>query len=144
MQTLPDLKFAERDEYPAFRYRMTEFLERIVRVVNHNARDFECLWTMEAPANGTYPVWVPLSGRNIVEVGFVLQAGTCTATVSHGSGPTSVSWQSAGGTALSVTTAAQTDKATSGGSAAAGSAVSVALSSVSGAAGLSMTIRTGR
>lgn len=144
MQTLPDLKFADRDEYPEFRYRITEFLERIVQVVNHNARDFECVWTMETPANGTYPIWVPQSGRKIVSVGFVLQAGTCTATVSHGSGPTSVSWSSAGGTGLSVTTAAQSDTATSGGSVEADSAVRVALSSVSGAAGLSMTLRTGR
>lgn len=141
MQTLERLRFAVDVSFDALRYRLDSYLARIQSVVNHNALDAEWLWTMEAPANGTYVVCVPNTARKVVGVGFVLQAGTCTVTVSQGA--QTISWAGAGGTGLSATTTTQTDSASSANVFVADEAIKVAISSVSGAAGLAVSLRTG-
>lgn len=141
MQTLERLRFASDVAYESLRYRLDSYLSRIQSVLNHNALDTEWLWTMEAPANGTYVVCIPNAARKVVGVGFALQAGTCTVTVSQGA--QTISWETAGGTGLSVTTTTTTDVAESDHLLVADEAIKIAISSVSGAAGLAVSLRTG-
>jgi len=141
MQTLERLRFAADVGFDALRYRLDSYLARIQSVVNHNALDSEWLWTMEVPANGIYVACVPNAARKVIGVGFVLQAGTCTVTVSQGA--QTISWTAAGGTGLSATTTTQTDSAASSNVFVSDDAIKIAVSSVSGAAGLAVSLRTG-
>lgn len=141
MQTLGRLRLSVRDGFEAVRYRLDEYLDQIVRVVNHNALDREWIWTLDNPVNGTYLMHIPNEAREVVGVAFALQAGTCDVDVQQGA--TGISWETAVGTTLGVTTTEQTDTASADNRLVADTAVKAVVANVSGAAGLCVSLRTG-
>lgn len=141
MQLLERLRFATTTQYADLVYRLDQYLARISTVLNATTLDREWTYTSAAVANGTYPLIVPRDARKVIGVGFILQAGTCDVDVQQGA--QTISWETAAGTTLSVTTTAQTDRADSSNVLVADDAVKIVVANVAGAAGLSVTLRTG-
>ena len=141
MQTLERLRLSAVRSLEEMRYRLDQYLDRIVATANHNALDREWVWTIETPANATYCVHVPNAARKVVGIGVVLQAGTCDVSVTQGA--QTVSWEAAAGTTLNVTTTEQIDRASSANKFVADTAVKVAVANVAAAAGLCVALRTG-
>ena len=142
MLTLPQLRVSGTgDSENRLRTFLDRHLEAVVAAVNHNAQEIEVNWTMEAPVNGTYSVWLPHTARKVIAVRAETQAGTCTATVAQGA--STISWVTAGGTGLACSTTALSDTASSANEFVVGTVVTIALSSVTGAAGLVVTLLTG-
>jgi hypothetical protein len=141
MQTLQNLGVDKVEPYARMVRYLDRHLQTIRQVVNHNAQEIAVNWTMETPANGTYSIWLPHTARKVIAVRAVTQAGTCTATV--GQGASTISWVTAGGTGLSCSTTALSDTASTGNEFVVGTVVTIALSSVTGAAGLVVTLLTG-